>query len=150
MITMTRIFSTLAFLCLLGVTGVASPVASHAQSAAVPSGMPFATAHRLRAFDDLAFAALSSGGMNEVGCAANFAKVREWQREMSDRFAALCLDRAEAADGTEWYFPRMLEYLLQIGKKIPTDEAGKEPPHAQVLGGLDKRTLCAAFSCRGE
>jgi len=53
MITMTRIFSTLAFLCLLGVTGVASPVASHAQSAAVPSGMPFATAHRLRAFDDL-------------------------------------------------------------------------------------------------
>jgi energy-coupling factor transporter ATP-binding protein EcfA2 len=76
-----------------------------------------ATAHRLRAFDDLAFAALSCGGMNEVGSAANFAKVREWQGEMSDRFAALCIDRAGAANGTEWHFPRMLEYLLQIGKE---------------------------------
>jgi hypothetical protein len=76
-----------------------------------------ATAHRLRAFDDLAIAALSRGGMNEVGCAANFAKARGWEADISDRFAALCLERAGTADGTEWYFPRVLEYLLQVGKE---------------------------------
>ena len=46
MITMTHV---LAFMCYFGVSGVASPVASHAQSVAVPSGMPFVVEYYYKA-----------------------------------------------------------------------------------------------------
>ena len=76
-----------------------------------------ATAHRLRSFDDVAFVAISGDSKNDVGYAANFARNRGWVGETNERFAVLCLKRAQLAEGTEWHFPRALEYLIQAGKE---------------------------------
>ena len=48
MIPKTRVL-IVAFLCSLGSTGVASPLASHAQSVAAPSGMPFVVEYYYKA-----------------------------------------------------------------------------------------------------
>jgi len=75
-----------------------------------------ATAHRLPEFDALALETLSKGADDETGMAANFAKARGWSPDEHARATRLCLERAGAAEGTEWMFPRLLEYLVEQGK----------------------------------
>jgi len=74
-----------------------------------------ATAHRLPAFDDLAFEIADR--TDEFGLAANFAKVRSWSAEQQARFAELCKVRIASASGDEWFVARALEFLLIKGMR---------------------------------
>ena len=71
-----------------------------------------ATAHGLASFDDIAMEVFSNPDLDEIGLAANFAKVRQWDEERHATFLQRCAVLARVANGTEWYLPQLLEYLL--------------------------------------
>jgi hypothetical protein len=48
--------------------------------------------------------------------AANFAMAAAWDEGKHASFCALCVAKAREAVGTEWFLPRILDYLLSRGK----------------------------------